>query len=69
MLPDRVSNPGSLTYKSGALASALRGPAKNGGGVFNLLANVPSMHYLVQLNKAIFVVEIFQPISSILRAM
>ena len=28
MLPDRVSNPGPLTYKSGALPIALRGPAK-----------------------------------------
>ena len=27
MLPDRVSNPGPLTYKSGALPVALRGPA------------------------------------------
>ena len=27
MLPDRVSNPGPLTYESGALPSALRGPA------------------------------------------
>ena len=27
MLPDRVSNPGPLTYKSGALPIALRGPA------------------------------------------
>ena len=27
MLPDRVSNPGPLTYKSGALLIALRGPA------------------------------------------
>ena len=27
-LPDRVSNPGPLTYKSGALPIALRGPAK-----------------------------------------
>ena len=26
MLPDRVSNPGSLTYESGALPIALRGP-------------------------------------------
>ena len=26
MLPDRVSNPGPLTYKSGALPIALRGP-------------------------------------------
>ena len=27
MLPDRVSNPGPLTYKSGALPNALRCPA------------------------------------------
>ena len=27
MLPDWVSNPGPLTYKSGALPTALRGPA------------------------------------------
>ena len=28
MLPDRVSNPGPLTYEPGALPIALRGPAK-----------------------------------------
>ena len=28
MLPDRVSNPGPLTYGSGALPIALRGPAR-----------------------------------------
>ena len=27
MLPDRVSNPGPLTYESGAQPIALRGPA------------------------------------------
>ena len=27
MLPDRVLNPGPLTYESGALPTALRGPA------------------------------------------
>ena len=27
MLPDRVSNPGPLTYESGALPTALRRPA------------------------------------------
>ena len=26
MWPDRVSNPGPLTYESGALPTALRGP-------------------------------------------
>ena len=30
MLPDRVSNPGILTYESGALPIALRGPARWG---------------------------------------
>ena len=30
MLPDRVSNPGPLTYESGALPIALRGPASKG---------------------------------------
>ena len=29
MLPDWVSNPGPLTYESGALPIALRGPAQN----------------------------------------
>ena len=28
MLPDRVSNPGPLTYESGVLPIALRGPAE-----------------------------------------
>ena len=28
MLPDRVTNPGPLTYESGALPIALRGPAQ-----------------------------------------
>ena len=27
MLPDRVSDPGPMTYESGALPIALRGPA------------------------------------------
>ena len=29
MLPDRVSNPGPLTYESGALPIALRGPGSH----------------------------------------
>ena len=31
MLTDRVSNPGPLTYESGALPIALRGPASEDG--------------------------------------
>ena len=29
MWPDRVSNPGTLTYESGALPTAVRGPASH----------------------------------------
>ena len=36
MLPDRVSNPGPLTYESGALPTALRGPANSTSGDFGL---------------------------------
>ena len=36
MLPDRVSNPGPLTYRSGALPIALRGPAFSYGTILNL---------------------------------
>ena len=35
MLPDRVSNPGPLTYESGALPIAPRGPAGTNIGIFN----------------------------------
>ena len=39
MLPDRVSNPGPLTYESGALQIALCGPACSLNAIFALLAN------------------------------
>ena len=32
MWPDRVSNPGPLTYESSALPTALRGPARGAVG-------------------------------------
>ena len=38
MLPDRVSNPGPLTYESGALPIALRGPALNSQAEMSLSA-------------------------------
>ena len=34
MWPDRVSNPGPLTYESGALPTALRGPAPTEGAAW-----------------------------------
>ena len=41
MLPDRVSNPGPLTYESGALPIALRGPANSAcGTVFHIFVFV-----------------------------
>ena len=48
MLPDRVSNPGPLTYESGALLIALRGPArqlssKEAKGPVSLCANTTDM--------------------------
>ena len=44
MLPDRVSNPGPLTYESGALPIALRGPASRcfRGLKVHSLDNTPS---------------------------
>ena len=40
MLPDQVSNPGPLTYESGALPIALRGPAFSlGDTALNIKSN------------------------------
>ena len=36
MWPDRVSNPGPLTYESGALPIALRGPARSHSPIFKV---------------------------------
>ena len=46
MLPDRVSNPGPLTYESGALPIALRGPA-NCVGIPILKIVLPHDHMFV----------------------
>ena len=40
MLPDRVSNPGPLTYESGALPIALRGPAAGGETMIDVLTEI-----------------------------
>ena len=45
MLPDRVSNPGPLTYESGALPIALRGPAC-GHGNFQSIKGVVIMWWI-----------------------
>ena len=41
MLPDRVSNPGPLTYKSGDLPIALHGPATYVVSIYLLLGLDP----------------------------
>ena len=48
MLPDRVSNPGPLTYESGALPIVLRGPAST--RVEPVLVRTP--HSIVQYKVA-----------------
>ena len=40
MWPDRVSNPGPLNYESGALLTALRGPAIIKGKLVNLIERI-----------------------------
>ena len=52
MLPDRVSNPGPLTYGSGALLTALRGPAPN------FKTEMPMLHYRVDKDQGLFVQNI-----------
>ena len=55
MLPDRVSNPGPLTYESGALPIALRGPAKSVIGKFKLRMSRPLPHVYCLSRLAQFV--------------
>ena len=38
MWPDQVSNPGPVTYESGALPIALRGPASEQSKLYRVLA-------------------------------
>ena len=49
MLPDRVSNPGPLTYESGALRIALRGPALNTCELINKILFKPSTKSMYSL--------------------
>ena len=52
MLPDRVSNPGPLTYESGALPIALRGPARCEvfhNFIFNCLIRAIGSHFIINL--------------------
>ena len=57
MLPDRVPNPGPLSYESGALPIALRGPDRQENGRktglyrnFSLLSNLINIISFFQYN-------------------
>ena len=52
MLPDRVSNPGPLTYESGALPIALRGPAHTKRQNAVLALNIRKQTILILLNTS-----------------
>ena len=51
MLPDRVSNPGPLTYESGVLPIALRGPAHQCRPIAVRISSF-SVTYLLSVLKA-----------------
>ena len=51
MLPDWVSNPGPLTYESGALPIALRGPAKLNVPWLNSFPEIISFAFFHQLRE------------------
>ena len=62
MLPDRVSNPGPLTYESGALPIALRGPAKKKQNIFydnklNYLRFIPSLPLIANFSIKYFILS------------
>ena len=46
MLPDRVSNPGPLTYESGALPIALHGPAALTTKIYEYTFRIKQLPYL-----------------------
>ena len=54
MWPDQVLNPGPLTYESGALPTALRGPAVKKVGSKMLLPENSVMKVISWQNKPIF---------------
>ena len=57
MLPDRVSNPGPLTYESGALPIALRRPAKIFVEFVNSVdSNLAALNDIISRLNEIFVV-------------
>ena len=71
MLPDRVSNPGPLTYESGALPIALRGPAWRAeeGRLLLLLFSIVTLfcysineRYVTLANTSLYIFSSFVPL-------
>ena len=60
MWPDRVSNPGPLTYESGAVPIALRGPASITGEVMGCRDYNKVVFDLVQHYKTVFYASLVQ---------
>ena len=58
MLPDRVSNPGPLTYESGALPIALRGPAHKAEHPSNYFSSSFTHYQAEQIKKGVICVQI-----------
>ena len=54
MLPDRVSNPGPLSYESGALPIALRGPASQNAFGYQQIGKKQSYKWLVYYHQKAF---------------
>ena len=71
MLPDRVSNPGPLTYESGALLVALRGllpptPTSNNHKKSSSFSLEGKTHLTAELPKTKIVVVILEAETSVL---
>ena len=62
MLPDPVSNPGPLTYESGALPIALRGPAQN-AVILSKVIFLPAKSHMHIFNMLITSVQSFKLIA------
>ena len=68
MLPDRVSNPGPLTYESGALPMALRGPARSEcNGVEQRKGEHHLLHQPCCLNLMYFAIKFHKKLLTIMR--
>ena len=71
MLPDRVSNPGPLTYESSALPTALRGPAGSSTAVIILFSTGVQLNTVSQstaIKRWLYFTELSRNTSTLLIA-